>query len=292
MRKSCLAVWGIVGLFVLAPMDLMAQGYPPPQPENPPPPQYQQQPPPQQYQQAPPPGQYQQQPPPPQYQQAPPPPQYQQGYGQQPQQQYYQQPHQPRPPHPYASQARLFVGPLFGFGGEMEGNEEAPSASYKAKIKSDMVTTFGGFLQYEAPVHSFVVLGARGSFGGFNFENFADADASRHLLFNVNGLMKLRYAFPGSPGELYAGVPIGLSVIVPSDGWEDAGSDMDLGISWNMSVVGGFNYLLFGEFGLFGELGWAMQNFSLNGENRNGVKFKVNGAYNQLALNFGVVIPL
>ncbi len=175
----------------------------------------------------------------------------------------------------------------------MESTFDLSHQSGKNKVKEDMVTTLGGFLQYEAPVHSYVVLGARGSFGAFNFEEFADEDASRHLLFNVNGLMKLRYAFPGSPGELYAGVPIGLSVIVPSDGWEDRmGIDMDLGISWNMSVVGGFNYLLFGEFGLFGELGWAMQNVSLNGDYVGNNKAKVRGSFNQLALNFGVVIPL
>lgn len=296
MRVFYPAVCSLICLFFLSPAGLMAQGYPPQpqpqpvpqQPEYPPAPQYQQPPPPQ-YQQPPP--QYQQQPPP-QYQQQPPPQYQQQGYGQPEQQQYYQQPHQPRPPHPYASQSRLFIGPAFGFGGKAESTQFQKSLNQKSKIKEDMATTFGALVQFEAPVHSFVVLGARGSFGAAISEDEADLDWSRTMFLNVDALMKFRFAFPGYPGEIYAGVPIGMSVVFPSSGWEDNYKlDMGIGLSWNMAVVGGFNYLLFDQFGLFGELGWVFQTFWLNGEYESGNKYEIDTAFSQLGLNFGIVIP-
>ncbi len=277
MRVFYPAVCSLICLFFLSPGSLMAQGYPPqPQPQPQP--------------QAPPP-QQEYAPPPPQYQQAPPPPQYQQqGYGE-PQQQYYQQPHQPRPPHPYASQPRLFIGPVFGFGGTETGKEKNKASNEVFKLDNDMMTTFGGLLQFEAPVHEYVVLGARGVFKAWIKEWESDQDYSRHYLFNVDGIMKFRFAFPGAPGEIYAGVPIGLSVNVPSSQYKDRDIDADIGLSWNMSVVGGFNYLLFGQFGLFGELGWMLQNISMDGKLPSGSKFESSSAFSQLALNFGIVIP-
>ncbi len=279
-------------LFFLIPGSLMAQGYPPqPEPQPQPQPQYQQQPPPPQYQQQPPP-QYQQQPPP-QYQQQPPPPQYQQqqGHGQ-PDQQYYQQPHQPTPPHPYASQHRLFIGPVFGFGGKLDGNEENEGWSQKKqKYKFDMETTFAGLIQYEGPVHKFVLLGMRGMFGAYRDEYSADKDMSRSMFFNIDALLKFRFSFPGMPGELYAGVPIGMSVLLPTRDWENRGTDMDVGVSWNMSVVGGINYLMFGQFGVFAELGWMFQDVSITGEDSSGRKHKHDTAFSQLGLNLGIVIP-
>lgn len=185
---------------------------------------------------------------------------------------------------------------MFGFGGAETGKEKNKSFNEVIKINADMMTTFGALLQFEMPVHDFVILGARGAFGAYSREWESDNDYSRNYLFNVNGIMKFRFAFPGAPGEVYAGVPIGLSVNVPSSNYKDRNIDADIGLSWNMSVVGGFNYLLFGQFGLFGEMGWMLQNISMDGEIHNiytntSSKFERGTGFSQLALNFGIVIP-
>lgn len=173
----------------------------------------------------------------------------------------------------------------------METVHTVKSENKKGKYKDDMNTTFGALLQFEVPVHSFVILGARGTFNSAILEADSDADWSRTMFFNVDALMKFRFAFPGYPGEIYAGVPIGMSVVLPSSTWGDLEVDMGIGLSWNMAVVGGFNYLLFDQFGLFGELGWVFQTYWLNGENNNSVKFSLDSAFSQLGLNFGIVIP-
>ncbi|MFP4598606.1 MAG: hypothetical protein ACLFVJ_10170, partial [Persicimonas sp.] len=198
----------------------------------------------------------------------------------------------PAPMSRFGEQHKIMVGPLFGLGGEFEGELENKVTGGTAEMDEDMLSTLGGFLHFEAPLHRHFVLGGRAAMGAFTAETQDDNDWSRDLLFNFNAVPKLRYPF-NAPGEVYVGVPVGMSLIMPSDDWEDEiGVDAEMGINWNMSVVGGFNYLMFGEFGLFGEAGWMLQNVGWDGDDPAGDKVELDASFSQFGINFGVVVPL
>ncbi|QDG51027.1 hypothetical protein FIV42_09870 [Persicimonas caeni] len=289
MLRRVTALLGMSALFLVLPASAWAQGYGQQPPQQQPQQQQPQQQPQQQSQQG-----YGQQP-----RQQP-----QQGYGQNPQQGYGQQPwgqqQQPVQPNPkaqwFSQRGRVLVGPMFGLGGELEAELSIPELDGSGDIESDMLTTLGGFLQYEAPVHPYVLLGARGAFGAFIAEMQDDDDYARDLMFNFDAVAKLRYPFLTAPGELYVGLPVGLSVIVPSEDWEDQdGFEAETGVSWNMGVVGGLNYLLFEQFGLFVEGGWMLQNVALEGDvttSYGTFKGEFEGSFSQFGLTAGVTIPL
>lgn len=293
MTRRVTALLGTFALLFVLPASAWAQGWgqQPQQPQQQQQPRQQQQP-----QQQPQQGWGQQ----PRQQQQP-----QQGYGQ-PQQGYGQQPYgqqQPVRPNPkaqwFSERGRVLVGPMFGLGGELESEISFPRANQAGDFDSDMLATMGGFLQYEAPVHTNVVLGARGAFGAFTTEDQDDADWARDMLFNFNALVKLRYPFLSSPGEVYVGVPVGLSLVLPSDDWEDSYRyqvETEMGVTWNMAVVGGLNYLMFDQFGLFVEGGWMLQNVAWEGDapTRSGgtTKAEFEGSFSQFGLTAGVTIPL
>lgn len=236
----------------------------------------------------------------------------QQGYGQGQRQQpgYGQQPYrpqQPAQPSPksrwFSERGRILVGPLFGLGGEMDGEINVPEANSSSDFQDDMLTTVGAFLHYEMPVHPYVLLGGGGGLATFTTEILDDADWSRDMLINFNAIAKLRYSFISSPGEAYLGVPVGLSVILPSEDWEDSYEyriEAETGVTWNAGLVGGINYLLFEQFGLFAEGGWMLQNVAWEGDGlvplSNGqvaeTKFEFEGSFSQFGLRLGVTVPL
>ena len=191
--------------------------------------------------------------------------------------------------------SKVFAAGSAGLGGEFDGELSGDVVGFRFGEDidgEDMESSLGGMLHYETPVHKWVSVGGRVSFGSFIDEARADEDWSRNLLLNLDVVPKLRYGLPDMPGEVYLALPIGPSLVFPSDDWEDEeGVEFDTGVSWNVSFLIGADYMLFDQLALFAELGWTLQNVALEGTHQLG-DVELDGSFGQFALNLGVALPL
>lgn len=143
----------------------------------------------------------------------------------------------------------------FGFGGEADFSGDVNFAD------DDMLVTyaFTGLGVYR--IHKYFAVGGLTRLTIWNTDNADDADIGSSLGWDIDVLP--RGQFPINDRiELYAEMPIGLTVDFANDEWGDSfGADVDTGIGWNIGILTGAIFH-FGRFGVFGELGWIYHSFS------------------------------
>lgn len=194
--------------------------------------------------------------------------------------------------------SKLKIGPLLGLGGEFDGDAEVDlgGVSFGDDIAGeDMRNTVGGLINYDTPVHKYLAFGGRFMFASFIDDARADEDWARNWFFNFDVAPRLRYGLAQMPLEVYVTTPVGLSLQTAGEDWEDEGGvEFDTGVSWNLSVLLGADYLFTDDIGAFVEAGWMLQNVDWEGQTTGAFTsdVTVDGSFSQFALNLGVILPM
>jgi hypothetical protein len=168
---------------------------------------------------------------------------------------------------------RLFVFGNLAFGGELEVEIETErSAGGQTQTETgdldlgDMEMTNGLGAHFGFPVHRFFTIGGRVSYVSYFTESLDDIDADRLTLLNIDAAPKARYPLAGGSAEIYATVPVGLSLNFPNDDLADGDVEAGTGVSWNISLLGGASYKFNSSIGVFAEGGLYNQNITIPAE--------------------------
>jgi hypothetical protein len=117
-----------------------------------------------------------------------------------------------------------------------------------------------------------------------------DADSDRLTLLNIDAAPKARYPLAGGNAEIYATVPVGVSLNFPSDDLQGGGQgslDFNTTVSWNISLLGGASYMFSSNLGVFAEGGLYNQNMRLTASESGG-EATISGSFSQFGLLAGV----
>lgn len=138
----------------------------------------------------------------------------------------------------YGTNTRLFGQFILG----VAGNVDVEELSY------DLDPTIGFGAGADFGLHQYFALG-----GVFRFLSMSGEDSSSSLsVLDIDPLPRLRYPF--EQGEVYLGIPVGLSIYIPEEG--------DSEVGWNLSFLLGGLYKISEEFALFAELGYLLHFYS------------------------------
>jgi hypothetical protein len=123
-------------------------------------------------------------------------------------------------------------------------------------------------------------------FGAFNTEPGDDGGFKRTFYVDANVFFRGRYPVPLEHGffELYAGLPVGFSALIPSD---DAGTDAETQPGWNIGLLAGMQYFFGGPVGVMAEMGWLRHEW-INSDSPT----EITGTTNQFVLNLGIAFLL
>jgi len=182
------------------------------------------------------------------------------------------------------------IKPMFAFAGETEGEWEGGASG---KIEHDNLATLGVGASYEYPLHRYVTVGGLFAFYSFNTEELDDDKNDRSTGLSFDVLIRGRYPLVNDRLELYAQLPVGLSVTIPNSDFEDyqGVSEAVAGVSWNIALEVGAQYFFTDSIGALVELGWVHRGVSFELEYSGGGKNgEFSGASDQFALNVGVVL--
>lgn len=206
-------------------------------------------------------------------------------------------------PEPAASQPapssldamRIAAYGVLGFGGESEINAEGPDTPAQ---DSDMLTTFGLGGHVDFPLHRNFVLGVGPALMWVNDEADEDLDVGRSMLLEADVIAKVRHPFASgsSTVEVYAAVPVGLSLMFLSDDITDpldgTGVDITTPFGFNFGIVGGAQVLFSDGWGLIGQLGYRYHalSYALEASGTSDVDLEL--SYGQFQMNAGVLWAL
>jgi hypothetical protein len=155
---------------------------------------------------------------------------------------------------------RIYGGLWLGFGGDIEVDGLGDVG--------DLGKTIGGQAGVDVLVLRYLSLGGEVRVGGFDVGNFDD----RSRLIDLDFKPRLRLPLGRSPVELYATVPVGLTIPRLAD---VDGRGVDENIGWNVGVGGGANLWVTHNFGLNVEPIWLVHHFGTDGTDGEGnVKIK------------------
>jgi hypothetical protein len=146
---------------------------------------------------------------------------------------------------------RLYGGAWLGFGGdaEVDGDDQ---------FAGSLDTTLGGQLGMDWATHRFISLGFEVRIGAARWERMQD----RTKLIDIDFKPRFRFVTLG-PVELYATVPIGLTVPRPADIADEEVEAKPLG--WNVGAGAGANVFLTDAFALNAEPIWLYHHYKVDG---------------------------
>lgn len=170
---------------------------------------------------------------------------------------------------------RIGLTGSFGFGGKIETETEGFSGS----SKDDAEATVGFALFGTYPLHRHFHIGLRTTFGWVNSESGDNANIDATMVVDISPVLKARLPLMNDKLELYALLPIGLTISVPPDEL-----NVDSGIGWNVGLQFGASYLVTDSIGILAELGWQGRGATSTVTNGN---TDVTFTMHQFALNFG-----
>ena len=142
---------------------------------------------------------------------------------------------------------------VLGFGGEGELDFEAPVPS----LEGDLELTYGLGVAYMQPLHQYFALGGQLIVASWQSEAGAEFDADRNMYADLSLVPQLKFAVADSV-ELYASIPIGLSVNSLGEVDGDAGT----GFGFNLALMLGARFAIGESWGLLGEVGYAYHSFT------------------------------
>lgn len=146
---------------------------------------------------------------------------------------------------------RLYGGVWLGFGGDAEVDGDNQFAG-------SLDTTLGGQFGMDWVTHRFVSLGFEARIGAARWERMHD----RTKLVDLDFKPRFRFVTLG-PVELYATVPIGLTVPRPADVAQHHVDAKPLG--WNVGAGAGINVFITDSFGLNAEPIWLYHHYKVDG---------------------------
>lgn len=189
----------------------------------------------------------------------------------------------------------LDVKLMLGLGGEVEYDPDGPGS-----WDDDLNLTYGLGLAYVHPLHRFFALGLQLSFSSWISDEQEDADLDRNTFVDISLLPQGKYAISNDL-ELYATVPIGLSISIPGEdeyvvsvggiGSVTLG-EWDTALGFNIGLMLGARFAISDGFGLLAELGYVAHSAAHEVEVPNiaglNVTEDVDVSLGQFALNLGV----
>jgi hypothetical protein len=144
------------------------------------------------------------------------------------------------------------------------------------EIENDLDVTPGFGVGADFGVHEYIALGLM-----FRFLSMSgDGSSVDVTVLDFDLLPRLRYPFKKKAGEIYLGVPVGLSLFMA----DVEGAEDELG--WNISVVMGGLFRLSDSFGLFTELGYLIHNVN-ESQTVAGMDVDMSTSLGQIGLSFG-----
>lgn len=165
---------------------------------------------------------------------------------------------------------RLFVFGNLAFGGEIEPEIETETTingqtntNTTDGQEVDMETSNAFGAHFGVPVHRFFTVGGRVSYVSYLTEGMDRGDIDRLSLLNIDAAPKARYPLAGGSAEIYATVPVGITLNFPNEDFQDqAGSNAEYNTTttWNISLLGGASYRFTSNIGVFAEGGLYNQN--------------------------------
>jgi hypothetical protein len=178
---------------------------------------------------------------------------------------------------------------VLGVGGK--ASAETTVAGVRGSADTDLDPTFGGAIEYMAPLHHYFVLGGMAEVASWQTDNGND----RNVLLDLDVVPQLRFPVTGMI-ELSLGVPVGFSL----DFWGGdsvdtniAQADISTGVGFNIGGLAGLRVSLVGGFGLLAEIGYQVHSFSHSAEvstviGRGSQDFDV--SLGQFVVNLGVFL--
>ncbi len=165
---------------------------------------------------------------------------------------------------------RVFVFGNLAFGGEIEPEIETETTvngqtntNTTDGQQADMETSNAFGVHFGVPVHRFFTVGGRVSYVSYITEALDQQDFDRLGLLNIDAAPKARYTLAGGSAEIYATVPVGVTLNFPNQDLQDTigdNAEYNTTVSWNISLLGGASYKFTDSIGVFAEGGLYNQN--------------------------------
>jgi hypothetical protein len=151
---------------------------------------------------------------------------------------------------PPSDATRVYGGLWLGFGGDAELDGDGA-------FGGSLRTTVGGQFGLDVIGPRFFTLGAEVRVGAAKWKM-----GERTKLLDFALKPRLRLAFDDVPLELYAAVPIGITVPRLANAYEESEGS----VGWNLGAGGGVNLFFTEDFGVNVEPMWLMHTFKLDGD--------------------------
>lgn len=178
---------------------------------------------------------------------------------------------------------------LLGFGGDAE-LEADDLGGLDPDTETDMELSYGLGFAYMHPLHENFVLGGQLGLASWTTDLFEDFDLDRSMWIDLSVVPQGRIAVTKII-ELYASLPLGLTF--DFFGEDDfAGGEVGTGVGFNFALMFGVRVAIDEDWGMLGELGYALHSFSHPTEvlGMDGPDFDVSAG--QLQLNVGAYYSL
>jgi hypothetical protein len=176
---------------------------------------------------------------------------------------------------------------LLGFGGDAELDIEDLGGF---DPETDMELSYGLGIAYMHPLHENFVLGGQLGIASWTTDAFEDADLDRNSWIDISLVPQVRIAVTEIV-ELYASLPLGITFdFIGEDDF--AGAEIGTGFGFNFALMFGARVALDDDWGLLGELGYALHNFTHGTEilGQEGPDLEISAG--QLQLNLGAYFSL
>jgi hypothetical protein len=166
---------------------------------------------------------------------------------------------------------------MFGFGGEMKIDDNGVDTD------DDMEPTAGLGLYGSYELLPFLDVGAQAAFLWYQTEGGDDANLDPPVAIDLGVLLRPEWTFLGGKLDVYAAIPLGISIYVPSDDVENA-TAAKTGFGIHAGVLPGVTYRFWGGLGAFVEVGWMLH--WGKADKKGGGDYSI--LFNQFAMDFGV----
>lgn len=148
---------------------------------------------------------------------------------------------------------RIYGGLWLGFGGDAEFDEN--------NVDADLGGTLGGQFGFDIVTARYFSLGGEARIGAAKFQDTGD----RSKIIDLDFKPRLRLPLYRLPIELYAALPVGLTIPRLADFAND--TNLDGKVGWNIGAAVGANWFITDSFGLNVEPAWLMHRFKVDGAN-------------------------
>lgn len=208
------------------------------------------------------------------------------------------------PPAPSRSETRPWIVAFegnFSAGGDIAEESRVPGVP-ASTIEVSAPASMGGAIRFERSVLKYLSVGVRAFVGVSQLEAADRLGIGKDIVIRANAV--IRGVIPiGSRGEVYLSMPIGATIMLIDDGWEQAtvannpnltNVSFGTGLGFNVSLLAGVQWLFSGPFGAFCELGWLHERYSIDVSNTLNtgevIEQTLARHMNQFAIKLGVVL--